>query len=390
MLLAIEACERQMESTADNKSKPEYDKIIVNKSNISEAAFEVILSGKVDFMNCEGQQTLDLLFAADELGIVEILECIQKHLIEYQTEWMDSNFITYHRKIFRNEAFKTLQDYYINKISTDPTSIFYKDDIFSPETLNSLDECGCIKLDEAIWGYIVNWAKLQIPRLGSKVAGWAKKDWDEFRFALEQCIPWKSVLSLGWNEFHDLLVPCEPFLPSDKFEYALKQQLKKACGSSAMISSPISIQFNGTIINICHATLISKIFYQKCEGIQKTAVIFKMAKTSALYGGYNPLDWKFDRTTKDSFIFNFDEEKAEITRLNSFAIHKKTGYGPCFGTKDLLSFPDGDKTILWKTNDNSESLAVLDYEVFQVVEKPRRSMLGSTSHQSNGITHKKR
>ncbi|CAG8629784.1 1071_t:CDS:2, partial [Cetraspora pellucida] len=268
----------------------------------------------------------------------------------YQTEWMDNNFITYHRKIFRNEAFKTLQDYYINKISTDPTSIFYKEDIFSPETLNSLDECGCIKLDEAIWGYIVNWAKLQIPRLGSKVAGWAKKDWDEFRFALEQCIPWKSVLSLGWNEFHDLLVPCEPFLPSDKFEYALKQQLKKACGSSAIISSPISIQFNG----------------------------------------YNPLDWKFDRTTKDSFIFNFDEEKAEITRLNSFAIHKKTGYGPCFGTKDLLSFPDGDKTILWKTNDNSESLAVLDYEVFQVVEKPRRSMLGSTSHQSNGITHKKR
>ncbi|CAG8694079.1 6602_t:CDS:2, partial [Cetraspora pellucida] len=54
---------------AGDKSKPEYDKIIVNKSNISEAAFEVILSGKVDFMNCEGQQTLDLLFAADELGI---------------------------------------------------------------------------------------------------------------------------------------------------------------------------------------------------------------------------------------------------------------------------------------------------------------------------------
>ncbi|CAG8699005.1 2283_t:CDS:1 [Racocetra fulgida] len=373
-------------------------------------------------MNCEGQQTLDLLFAADELGIAEILECIQKHIIEYQAEWMDKNFITYHRNIFRNEAFKTLQDYYINKISTDPSSIFYRDDIFNPEVLSSLDQYGCIKLDEAIWGYIVNWAKLQIPRLGNKVAGWGKKDWDEFKFALSQCIPWKSVLSLDWNEFHDLLVPCEPFLPADKFEHALKQQLKKACGSSTTISSPISIQFNGTIINICHATLISSwidhreetpyrpaeipyefrlmlrgsregfspdIFYQRCEGTQKTVVVFKMAKTGGLYGGYNPLDWKFDRTTKESFIFNFDEEKAEITRLNSFAIHKKPGYGPCFGTKDLLSFPNGDRSILWKTTDSSYSLTVSDYEVFQVVEKPRRSMFGSTS-QSNGITHKKR
>ncbi|CAG8788847.1 37816_t:CDS:2, partial [Gigaspora margarita] len=326
-----------------DKLKPEYDKIIVNKSNITSAVFEVILrylySGKVDFMNCDGRQTLDLLYAAEELGLAEILECIQRHITQHQTEWMDRNFIEHHRKIFRNDNFKTLQVYYMNKIATSPTSIFDTFDNFNPEILSSLDECGCIKLDEAIWGYIVNWAKLQIPRLGNRVSGWAKNDWDEFKLTLSQCIPWKGVLSLNWNEFHDLLVPCEPFLPSDEFEYALKQQLKKACGSSVKISSPISIQFNDTIINICHATLISN--------------------------------------------------KAEITRLNTFAIHKKPGYGPCFGTKDLLSFPQGKRSILWKTNDHSDSLTVLNYEVFQIVEKPRRSNLGSTSHQSNGISHKK-
>ncbi|KAF0398166.1 kelch-like protein 17 [Gigaspora margarita] len=410
-----------------DKLKPEYDKIIVNKSNITSAVFEVILrylySGKVDFMNCDGRQTLDLLYAAEELGLAEILECIQRHITQHQTEWMDRNFIEHHRKIFRNDNFKTLQVYYMNKIATSPTSIFDTFDNFNPEILSSLDECGCIKLDEAIWGYIVNWAKLQIPRLGNRVSGWAKNDWDEFKLTLSQCIPWKGVLSLNWNEFHDLLVPCEPFLPSDEFEYALKQQLKKACGSSVKISSPISIQFNDTIINICHATLISSwidhreekpyrpveipyefklivrgslhgflpdIFYERCEGVQRTVVVFKMSKTNALYGGFNPLDWKYDRTTKDSFIFNFDEDKAEITRLNTFAIHKKPGYGPCFGTKDLLSFPQGKRSILWKTNDHSDSLTVLNYEVFQIVEKPRRSNLGSTSHQSNGISHKKR
>ncbi|CAG8558072.1 25106_t:CDS:2 [Dentiscutata erythropus] len=300
-------------------------------------------------MNCDGQQTLDLLYAAEELGLTEILECIQRQITQHEAEWMDSNFIKHHDKIFRHDNFKTLQVYYTNKIATMPTSIFDTHDSFSPEILRSLDKRGCIKLDEAIWGYIVNWAKHQIPRLGNRVSGWAKEDWDEFKNALAQCIPWDAVLSLNWNEFHDILVPCEPFLPSDKFEYALRQQLKKACGSSVKISSPISFQFNDTIINICHATLIS-----------------------------------------DSFIFNFDENKAEITRLNTIAIHKKAGYGPCFGTKGLLSFPNGKRSILWKTSDNSDSLSVLDYEVFQIVEKPRRSNLGSTSHLSNGISHKKR
>ncbi|CAG8613025.1 2743_t:CDS:2, partial [Scutellospora calospora] len=413
-------------SLAGDKFKPEYDKVIVHKDNISPTIFEIILrylySGKVDFMNCDGQQTLDLLYAAEELGLVEILECIQVQLTQYQTAWMDKNFIAHHREIFSHDSFKTLQVYYTNKIASNPTSIFETVNNFSPEILKSLDDCGSIKLDEAIWGYIVNWAKLQIPRLGNQVSGWARKDWDEFKSKLSLCIPWTSVLSLNWNEFHDLLIPCEPFLPSDQFEFALKHQLKKACGSSITISSPLSIQFNGTIINICHATLISSwidhreekpyrpaeipyefrliirgrrdgflpdVFYQRCEGIPRTVIVFKMNKANALYGGYNPLDWKFDHTTKDSFIFNFDEEKAEITRLNTVPIHKKPGYGPCFGTKDLLSFPNGKRSILWKTNDNAESLAISDYEVFQIFEKPRRSNLGSTSHQSNGITHKK-
>ncbi|RHZ83257.1 hypothetical protein Glove_99g112 [Diversispora epigaea] len=409
-----------------DKAKTEYDKIIINKTNITPSVFEVILkyiySGKVDFMNCRGQNTLDLLFAAEELGLIEILEYIQDHLIHNQEEWMDTNFIEYHREIFDHDSFKTLQIHYANKIAYNPMCVFENQQIFSPTTLNSLDERGCIKLNEAMWGFIVNWTRSQIPRLSNQVSGWIKEDWDEFKETLEECIPWKSIMNLSWSEFSDLLIPCEPFLPKERFEVALIHHLVKACGSTSIIT-PISTNHGSTILNICHSTLLSswidrkehkiyrpaeipyefklivrgrrdgfspETFHQKCETIPRTIVVFKMNKTNALYGGYNPLDWKFDRTTKDSFIFNFDDNKADINRLTRVAIHKRQGYGPCFGHEDLLAFPNGKQAILWKTNDNSESLPVVDYEVYQVVDKLRRPNFNSSTHEKNGITHKKR
>ncbi|EXX73857.1 uncharacterized protein OCT59_008981 [Rhizophagus irregularis] len=80
-------------------------------------------------------------------------------------------------------------------------------------------------------------------------------------------------MSMNWNEFHDLLIPCEPFLSEEKFDVALKHQLKKACGTSTVINSPISIQFNDTILNICHATLLTSWIDRKDDVIYRPTEI---------------------------------------------------------------------------------------------------------------------
>ncbi|CAG8515742.1 4574_t:CDS:2 [Funneliformis mosseae] len=401
--------------------KASYDKIILSNSNISPPIFEIILNGKVDLLNCSGIECFDLLFAAEELKLIELLEHIQENLIHRQTEWMDRNFITYHEKIYNHESLQKLQIHYTSKIAYNPLSIFESPTSFSPNILTSLDYCEYIKLNESLWGFIVNWARFQIPKLGNQVSGWNKKDWNEFKYTLSQCIPWNSIMSMNWNEFHDLLIPCEPFLPADKFDVALRHQLKNACGSSTVITSPISTQFNNTILNICHATLLTSwidrkddimyrpaeipyefrlvlrgqrdgfspdLFHQRCGNIQKTVVVFKINNSTAIYGGYNPLDWKFDRATNDSFIFEFDNGKADFVRLGRFAIHKKSGYGPCFGDDDLLAFPDGKRSIYWKSANSSNLVfQVVDYEVYQIVDKLRKSNFTSTTHV---YSHKKR
>lgn len=68
--------------------------------------YRYIYSGKIDLLNCNGNQSFDLLFAAEELKLTELLEYIQENLIQQQIDWMDQNFI--HEKIFNYESLKKL------------------------------------------------------------------------------------------------------------------------------------------------------------------------------------------------------------------------------------------------------------------------------------------
>ncbi|CAB4427827.1 unnamed protein product [Rhizophagus irregularis] len=60
-----------------DQAKQEYDKIVITNHTISPAIFEIILkyiyTGRLEFFNCVGKQALDLLFAADDLGLEEAL-----------------------------------------------------------------------------------------------------------------------------------------------------------------------------------------------------------------------------------------------------------------------------------------------------------------------------
>ncbi|POG66499.1 BTB/POZ protein [Rhizophagus irregularis DAOM 181602=DAOM 197198] len=223
-----------------DQAKQEYDKIVITNHTISPAIFEIILkyiyTGRLEFFNCVGKQALELLFAADDLGLEEALGQIQEYLIYQQKDWMDKNFYIYHRSIYSRKSFSSLQNHFTTRISSNPLEVFESPESFNPMILSSLDEVGCLKLNENTWGFIVNWAKLQIPTLTTQVTKWNKSDWEEFKQTLSPCIPWKN--------------------------------------------------------------------------------------------------WKFDHATSDSFIFHFDSNVSDLTRLDRFAIQRRTGYGPCFGAEE--------------------------------------------------------
>src|SRR5205823_3823073 len=55
-------------------------------------------------------------------------------------------------------------------------------------------------------------------------------------------------------------------------------------------------------------------FHEICDNQSRTVTIIKVKDSSEILGGYNPIKWKSDgsySTTKDSFIFSFNNDKIE-------------------------------------------------------------------------------
>jgi hypothetical protein len=79
---------------------------------------------------------------------------------------------------------------------------------------------------------------------------------------------------------------------------------------------------------------IAKAFHVKCNYKEATIVIVKISNSEHIVGGYNPLFWDSIsgwKSTKDSFIFNFQTAKVGHVTNADYAIHCNNSYGPTFG-----------------------------------------------------------
>src|SRR5207248_4473800 len=86
----------------------------------------------------------------------------------------------------------------------------------------------------------------------------------------------------------------------------------------------------------------SKKFHEICDNQSRTVTIVKVKGSSEILGGYNPIEWKKSTigygsygTTKDSFIFSFDNNKIEnyvLSRVmnENNAIKNNSLCGPSF------------------------------------------------------------
>ncbi|CAG8686971.1 4004_t:CDS:1, partial [Dentiscutata heterogama] len=131
----------------------------------------------------------------------------------------------------------------------------------------------------------------------------------------------------------------------------------------------------------------SKHFHTFCDNIPGTVIVMKILGTGEIIGGYNPLVWPSDDSfkwlsTEDSFIFTLRNQKLStsiISRVNNvnMAIGCSSSHGPYFGNNFYKI--TAKKSKKWFYNDNGnysipiranhESFTVVDYEVFQVLNK---------------------
>ncbi|KAF0457448.1 kelch-like protein 17 [Gigaspora margarita] len=150
-------------------AKVENNLITFNKPNISPTVFEVILkfiyTGRISLDDYDALTILDLLVAADELCLQELIDHAQDYLLCYKPSWMQRNFATTHRIAFQHScAFTKLKDYCWEIIRNDPELVFQAEDFINLEEsalLNLLKRDDLMIKEITVWENLIKWGIYQ-------------------------------------------------------------------------------------------------------------------------------------------------------------------------------------------------------------------------------------
>ncbi|GES76320.1 carbohydrate-binding module family 13 protein [Rhizophagus clarus] len=245
-----------------------------------------------------------------------------------------------------------------------------------------------------VWEHVIKWGLAQNPELPSDPTNFSKDDFNTLKNTLQQCIPYIKFRNLTSKEFLKKVKPYRKALPkglyNDLLEYFSDNDYDQTKKSEPQIVKEIkSKNIDSKIITNQHVEIISrwidrlknkdkltnsyefkllyhdnrdepgvnriKKFHEACDNKPRTIIVIKVKDRNEIFGGYNPIEWKSDKSygiTKDSFIFSFSNDSTEnyvLSRVNdeTKAVCNCAYLGPSFGYKDLcLSINLGGNIII--------------------------------------------
>ncbi|CAG8466228.1 326_t:CDS:1 [Acaulospora colombiana] len=336
---------------------------------------------------------LDLLVAADELILGELVEHTQDYLIQHNAKWLQKNIVKVLHTIFRHKTCEKLQNYCLEIISDDPRFLFESEHYLSLESdlLVSLLGRDDLEIDEIeIWDYLIRWGIAQTPSLprDSDVENWTRDHFGELEETLHQCIPLIRFFHISSDDYFKKVFPYKRILPKSLKQDIYGYFLSRGYQPKSVILPPRILPIESAIINNKHASLIEhwiqakgdesqhsfnsksnnsyckrlefdwKLLYRasrdgfsaadfhaRCDNRGACVVVIKIRGHAQVIGGYNPVGWYSYLTgyisTSDSFVFSMDASRnLENFKLNRVkdpdnAIYQDQNRGPTFGYPDL-------------------------------------------------------
>ncbi|GES77297.1 BTB/POZ protein [Rhizophagus clarus] len=197
----------------------------IKLSNVSPEAFQIILRyiyGGIFSSN--GRDTLDIfnvLIAADELLLNELVDYLQKYFIENKTEWMEQNFELTLRISFKSNYLFEIQQFCTDLMVKYPEKMFKTLDFESiPEkSLISLIKRDDLQMKEIeVWKYVLKWGLAQCKIHNSKPDTWKDNDFKTIRNILKDCLPLIRFYSLSSEEFVKKVRPYKKLLNKEIYD----------------------------------------------------------------------------------------------------------------------------------------------------------------------------
>ncbi|EXX56713.1 uncharacterized protein OCT59_029095 [Rhizophagus irregularis] len=377
-----------------NKKNNDDDLVHIKLPNISPEIFKILLTyvygGVISLNEQEISEILYILAAADQLHLQELVDYLQKYLINNKIKWMEQHFGLAYRTSFQSNSLLELQQFCIDCLTKSP-QIFKSLDftLLSEKSLISLIKRDDLQMKETeIWEHVLKWGLTQNPTFVSDPDIWTDYDFKAMETTLQHCLPLIRFFSLSSEEFLQKVHPYKKLLKPQFYDELFKSYLNPNVEPSKDILLPRYRNIDGiidsNIINLNIVSLISrwidkidikskyaytrelylpykfklllrgnrdgftpKKFHELCDNIPHTVTFIKVKETEEILGGYNPLVWKSHKNgelgkTKDSFIFsfksknNFKDPILSHVKNTDCAVAYHNGHGPTFDTDLFL------------------------------------------------------
>uniref|UniRef100_U9UFP5 BTB domain-containing protein n=1 Tax=Rhizophagus irregularis (strain DAOM 181602 / DAOM 197198 / MUCL 43194) TaxID=747089 RepID=U9UFP5_RHIID len=247
----------------------EVDNSNIKLPNISFEIFKIVLRyiyGGILLLN--ERDTLDIfkiLLAADELLLHEIVDYLQKYLIENKTEWLEQNFGLIYQTRFQTDSLVEIQKFCTNFMIKSPEKIFKSLDFTSlPENfLVQLVKRDDIQMKEIeIWEHLLEWGLAQNLTLKPDPNTWLDDDFKSMENTLQLCLPSIRFFSLSSKEFLNKVKPYKKLLKYQFYEDLINSYMNPDSKPNESILPPRNIKFNGIIdskiINLNIVSVLSR------------------------------------------------------------------------------------------------------------------------------------
>ncbi|RGB42399.1 hypothetical protein C1646_788499, partial [Rhizophagus diaphanus] len=306
--------------------------------NISPEIFQIILryiyGGNLSLNEYDNSDIIQILIAANELSLQDLIPYLQSFLIENKAIWMEQNFNLIYQTSFENDSFSELQKYCIDLMTKEPVKIFNSLKLSSiPEKLLiTIIQNDNLQMSEIqVWEHVLKWGHAQNPELPSDITNYSKDDFGALKSTLQHFIPFIKFYNLTAKEFTDKVLPYREILSEELFIKLIKTflnlldpNIKPSDKSKPCITKEVNLRtIDSKIITSQHNGLISKWivrleitdkltspyefgllfrgshdgfahdeFHEICDGIPRTVTIVKVKDSNEILGGYNLIKWE--------------------------------------------------------------------------------------------------
>ncbi|GES93542.1 hypothetical protein GLOIN_2v1782772 [Rhizophagus clarus] len=370
---------------------------------------------------------LKVLAAADDLHLQELIDYLQKYLIQRESEWIVQHFGIVQQISSNSNNLLELQELCTNLMAQSPEKILMSFNFtsLSEKSLISLIKRDDLQMKEVeVWDHVLKWGLAKHLTLIPDPKTWSDDDFKKMEITLQHCLPLIRFFSLSSKEFSQNVRPYQKLMNRQLYEDLVDSYVDPDSKPNENILPPRNIKIEKIIDSKIVADLsvvkaisrqidkmdirnnfahlkesykfmlllrgsrdgfTPKKFHELCDDKHNTITFIKVKGTEEIISGYNPLIWKSSGTwgeTRDSFIFSFknnDVKDSIISRVQNsdHAVVYKPRFGSQFG-RDIFIYSSAESVDYdtasceknfyeKKIRDTEDKFSIEDYEVFQIL-----------------------